>query len=312
MATTSAGPGAPASTGPVLKGTVSVGSRRPLTGMLFVAPTALIVGVLFLVPLGILIWMSLTDYPLLGAPEWTGLDNYTGIPDNELFLGAIKFTLTYTAVTTVVIFLVSFVLVAISGSPRRGARVYRTAYFLPYVVGTAAASLMWFINYDTGVGVFNALLLRAGLVDSPVSFLGSPRLAFWSVIVLVVWKFIGFQVLVLLVGLQSIPRELYEACRVDGANAWQQLRHITLPFMTPTLALLFILSVTGSLLAFDQFLILTKGGPDNSTVTLVYAIYNTAFVSFDLGRAAALSIVLLASLILINGVQLSLLRRRDA
>lgn len=294
------------------RGTPSVGSRRPLTGMLFVAPTALIVLVLFLVPLGILIYMSFTDYPLLGSPELNGIENYRQIPQDDLFLGAISFTLIYTAVTTVVIFAVSFVLVAISNSARRGARAYRTAYFLPYVVGTAAATLMWYINYDTVVGIYNHLLLRTGLIDSPVAFLSTPAKAFWSVIALVVWKFVGFQVLILLVGLQSIPRELYEACRVDGANRLQQLRYITIPYLTPTLALLFILSVTGSLLAFDQFLILTKGGPDNSTVTLVYAIYNSAFQSFDLGRAAALSIVLLVALILINGVQLTLLRRRDA
>lgn len=293
------------------RGRRSVVTRRPLTGMLFVAPTALIVLVLFLVPLGILVYMSFTDYPLLGSPTWSGVANYKAIPQDDLFLGAIRFTLVYTAVTTVVIFAVSFVLVAISNSARRGARAYRTAYFLPYVVGTAAATLMWYINYDTVVGIFNELLLRIHLIDTPVAFLATPVPAFWSVIALVVWKFVGFQVLILLVGLQAIPRELYEACRIDGANRWQQMRYITIPYLTPTLALLFILSVTGSLLAFDQFLILTKGGPDNSTISLVYAIYNTAFQSFDLGRAAALSIVLLVALILINGVQLTLLRRRD-
>ena len=304
-------PAAPAVIRPALRGTRSVGARRPLTGMLFVAPTALIVLVLFLVPLGILVYMSFTDYPLLGSPTWNGIANYKAIPQDDLFLGAIRFTLVYTAVTTVVIFAVSFVLVAISNSARRGARAYRTAYFLPYVVGTAAATLMWYINYDTVVGIYNDLLLRVGLIDKPVAFLATPAPAFWSVIALVVWKFVGFQVLILLVGLQSIPRELYEACRIDGANRWQQMRYITIPYLTPTLALLFILSVTGSLLAFDQFLILTKGGPDNSTISLVYAIYNTAFQTFDLGRAAALSIVLLVALILINGVQLTLLRRRD-
>jgi multiple sugar transport system permease protein len=304
-------PAAPAVIRPALRGTRSVGARRPLTGMLFVAPTALIVLVLFLVPLAILIYMSFTDYPLLGSPTPNGIANYTAIPKDDLFIGAIKFTLVYTAVTTVVIFAVSFVLVAISNSARRGARVYRTAYFLPYVVGTAAATLMWYINYDTVVGIYNDVLIRIGIIHTPFAFLATPVPAFWSVIALVVWKFVGFQVLILLVGLQAIPRELYEACRMDGASAWQQLRYITIPYLTPTLALLFILSVTGSLLAFDQFLILTKGGPDNSTISLVYAIYNTAFQSFDLGRAAALSIVLLVALILVNGVQLTLLRRRD-
>jgi len=304
-------PATRSATRPVSRGTRSAIARRPLTGMLFVAPTALIVLVLFLVPLGILLYMSFTDYPLLGSPTLNGVENYRAIPQDDLFLGAIKFTLVYTAVVTVVLFVVAFVLVAISNSSRRFAKVYRTSYFLPYVVGTAAASLMWFINYDTVIGVYNELLLRIGIIHQPLAFLATPAPAFWSVIALVVWKFVGFQVLILLVGLQAIPRELYEACRMDGASRWQQLRYITIPYLTPTLALLFILSVTGSLLAFDQFLILTKGGPDNTTVSLVYAIYNTAFQTFDLGRAAALSIVLLVALILINGVQLRLLRRRD-
>jgi multiple sugar transport system permease protein len=128
---------------------------------------------------------------------------------------------------------------------------------------------------------------------------------------LVVWKFIGFQVLVLLVGLQSIPGELYEAARVDGASTLQRLRFITLPFLRPTLALLLILSITGSLLAFDQFLVLTKGGPDNSTITVMFAVYNTAFQRFALGKAAALSVVLLVALVILNAVQFKFLRPKD-
>lgn len=285
--------------------------RRARAGRLFVAPATVVTLVLFVIPLGMLIVMSFQDYPLLGSPTWTGLDNYAEIPHNKLFLGAIRFTLVYTAVTTVVMFAVSFLLVFIANSRRRGARLYTTAYFLPYVVGTAAATLLWFVDSDTVVGVFNQVLLGLGIVDKPVPFLSTPHLAFWTVIALVTWKFIGFQVIILLMGLQAIPRELYEAATVDGASPLQQLRYITIPFMRPVLALLFILSVTGSLLAFDQFLILTKGGPDNSTVSLVYAVYNTAFVSFDLGKAAALSVVLLAVLLLISAVQLPLLRRKD-
>ena len=175
-------PAARPATRPVSRGTRSANARRPLTGMLFVAPTALIVLVLFLVPLGILLYMSFTDYPLLGSPTLNGVENYRAIPQDDLFLGAIKFTLVYTAVTTVVIFAVSFVLVAISNSSRRLAKVYRTSYFLPYVVGTAAASLMWFINYDTVVGVYNELLLRIGIIHEPLAFLATPAPAFWSVI----------------------------------------------------------------------------------------------------------------------------------
>lgn len=279
--------------------------------MLFVAPAAVVVAGLFLIPLGVLIYMSFTNWPLLGSPKPNGLANYRAISGNHLFLGAISFTLLYTALTTVVIFGVSFVLVAVSNSKRRGAKFYRTAFFLPYVVGTAAAALLWFVDLDDQVGVFNTILRALHLTNAPVGFLSTPTKATFSVIALVVWKFVGFQIVVLLLGLQSVPGDLYEAARTDGATAWQRLRYITLPFLKPTLALLFMLSITGSLLAFDQFIVLTHGGPDNSTITLVLALYNEAFSSFKLGRAAALSVVLLLALVLLNVVQLRLLRDRD-
>ena len=286
-------------------------SRRPTTGMLFVAPTAAIVIGLFAVPLVILVYMSFTDWPLLGSPTPNGVENYRQIANDEQFIGAIKFTLIYTAITTVVLFLVAFALVGISNSRRRGTRFYRTAYFLPYVVGTAAASLMWFIDVNDQIGVFNRILEAVGLIDQPVGFLETPAKATFTVISLVVWKFVGFQVIVLLVGLQSIPGELYEAARVDGASTWQRLRYITVPSLKPTLALLTMLSITGSLLAFDQMLVLTHGGPDNSTITVVLAVYNRAFQSFRLGSAAAEAVVLLVALILLNVVQLRLLRNRE-
>jgi multiple sugar transport system permease protein len=286
-------------------------ARPPLTGWLFVAPTAIIVAALFLAPLAILVYMSFTDWPLLATPTPNGIDNYTRLGDDDLFTGAITFTLLYTVITTVVLFAVAFVLVAISNSPRRGARFYRTAYFLPYVVGTAAASTMWWVDAHDQLGVFNQVLKAFGLIDEPVGFLATPGKALFTVIALVVWKFIGFQVIVLLVGLQSIPTEYYEAAKVDGASTLQRLRYITLPSLKPTLALLTVLSVTGSLLAFDQFYVLTHGGPDNSTVTVVLALYNKAFQSFRLGDAAAEAVVLLVALVILNVIQLRLLRNKE-
>lgn len=285
--------------------------RRSGTGMLFVAPLTVMVTVVFLVPLGVLVFMSFQDWPLLGGPTFNGVKNYTAIADNKLFLGAIQFTLIYTVLATVVIFGISFILVAISNANRRGARFYRTAFFLPFVVGTAAAALIWYASVNDQNGIANAVLQAVGLTDGPWGFLNTPSKALFTVLTLVVWKFIGFQVLVLLVGLQSIPAELYEAARIDGASTLQRLRYITLPFLRPILALLLILSITGSLLAFDQFLVLTKGGPDNTTITLMFAVYNTAFQQFDLGKAAALSIVLLIALVILNAVQFKFLRPKD-
>lgn len=280
-------------------------------GQLFVLPLAIIVVVLFLAPLAILFFMSTQSWPLLGQPTSNGVENFAAIAENELFLGAITFTLIYTVLTTVLIFGVSFILVAISNTPRRGAKFYRTAFFLPYVVGTAAASLIWLAAVNDTNGIANHILEVLGFTDGPWGFLSTPEKALFTTVTLVVWKFIGFQVIVLLVGLQSVPAELYEAARMDGARALQRLRYITLPFLRPTLGLLLILSITGSLLAFDQFQVLTKGGPDRSTVTLVMAIYDTAFRQFSLGKAAALSIVLLVALVLLNGIQMIVLRKKE-
>jgi multiple sugar transport system permease protein len=287
-------------------------TRRPLTGFLFVLPTAVTVLTLFVVPLGILVWMSLSDWPLLGQPKFVGLENFAAIAQHKQFVGAVRFTLVYTVLTTICVFGLSFVLVAVSNSRRRGVKFYRTAFFLPYVISAAAASLIWVVDINDGVGVFPKILRTLGLAHGTVLFTDTPWAATWTVIAMVTWKFIGLQVIVLLVGLQSVPEELYEAARCDGANAWQRLVHITAPQLRPTIALLLVLSVTGSLLAFDQFMIITGGGPDNSTITMVMAIYKTAFNAFDLGKAAAMSVVLLVSLVLLNGLQLRLVKGRDS
>lgn len=280
-------------------------------GQAFVAPLAAVVLVLFVGPLAVLGFMSTQKWPLLGKPTWNGFENFASILDNDVFLSAISFTLIYTALTTVLIFGVSFILVAISNSPRRGARVYRTIFFVPYIVGTGAAALIWLAAVNNQNGIANAILEWIGITDGPWGFLDTPGQALFTTLTLVVWKFIGFQVIVLLVGLQSIPAELYEAARMDGAGTLQRLRYITLPQLRPTLALLLILSITGSLLAFDQFKVLTHGGPDGSTVTVVMTIYDAAFQQLSLGRAAALSIVLLVALVVLNGVQVLVLGRKQ-
>ncbi|WP_375432662.1 carbohydrate ABC transporter permease [uncultured Friedmanniella sp.] len=286
-------------------------NRSSLAGIGFVTPLAIIIVVLFLVPLGLLIVMSFSNWPLLGTPSPAGLKNYKAIASNRFFLGAIGFTLTYTAIITVLVFGISFLLVAISNAPRRGSQFYRTAFFLPYVVGTSAAALIWYAAINEQNGIANLVLEKVGLTEGPFGFLDTPGKALFTTVTLVVWKFLGFQVVVLLVGLQGVPGELYEAARMDGAGVVQRLRFITLPFLRPTLALLLILSITGSLLAFDQFQVLTQGGPDNSTVTLVFAVFKAAFQQYRLGSAAALSVVLLVALVLVNGAQLLLLRTRE-
>lgn len=253
--------------------------------------------------------MSLNEWPLLGDPTFAGADNYAAIAEDELFADAIWFTVKYTIITTVVLFAVAFGLALLVQHSRPGVGLMRTAYFLPAAVGLAAASLLWFALYSNDVGPLSDVLMWLGIVDKPVQWLGTPDSALWSTVLMVTWRFAGFQMLILMTGLQSIPVDVYEAARMDGAGWWRTMRSITLPLMRPTIALLLVLSITGSLLAFEQFYLLTGGGPDNSTVTVVMVLYRQAFRLLDLGVAAAMSVVVLIALIAGNVLQLSIVRK---
>jgi multiple sugar transport system permease protein len=290
---------------------MSATRSRSLKGIGYTAPTAAIVVVLFLAPLVLVFWMSLNRWPLLGDPAVNAPDNYTRIPDNPLFLDAVRFTLKYTAIVTVLLLAVALGLALLVQERRRGVGFFRTTYLLPSGVGFAAAALLFYGLYSTEIGPLHGILRGLGLVEESFSFRGTPNAALFSTIALVIWRFAGFQMLILLTGLQAIPLELYEAARVDGATRWQLFRRVTVPLLRPTLALLLVLSVSGSLLAFDQFFILTQGQPDNSTLTMVMVIYREAFFRFDLGAAAALSVVVLLVLVTLNALQLRVLRRRD-
>lgn len=285
---------------------------RKVQGLGYAAPTAVFVAVFFLFPLLLVGQMSLNDWPLLGGDQGRNApENYTDVTDGPLFWPAVRFTLLYTVIVTVVLLGLALLLALLVQESRPGAGFFRTVYFLPGALGLASASLLFWGLYSPTTGPVSRTLEGLGLVDEPVSFLGTSTSALLSTVFLVVWKFAGFYMLILLVGLQRIPHELYEAARMDGASRGQIFRSITLPLLRPSLALSLLLCVTGSLLAFDQFFILTKGGPDNSTVTIVQLIYREAFQRLDLGTAAALSIIVLAALLLLNVLQFRGLRRAD-
>ena len=286
--------------------------RRSAAGAAFAAPTAVFVTLLFLLPLLTVGQMSLSEWSLLGgnlgvnAPK-----NYTDLWNNPLLVPSVRFTLLYTAIVTVIMLSIAFGIALLVQESTRWTSLLRTAVLVPSALGLASASLLFFGLYSPNIGPISPMLEAVGLIDEAVSFLGTPEAALWSTVFLVVWRFTGFYMLILLVGLQGISLDIYEAGRLDGAGRWQLFRDITLPLLRPSIALSLILCITGSLLAFDQFFILTKGGPDNSTVTVVQLIYREAFARFDLGSAAALSVTVLAVLVILNIVQFRALRAKD-
>lgn len=280
-----------------------------MTGFLLVLPCVLLVATLFLAPLAMTGWISLHDWPLLGEIEFAGLDNYTRAAGDETFGASLGFTTVYVVVSGVITFLLGFVLALLVRGSLPGTALLRTSYFVPVSIGWAVASFLWVWLLNSQVGAATELLRAGGLVGTDFEWFTHSDRAFFALVVVSVWKSAGFTMIVFLIGIQSVSKDLYEAARVDGASWSQEIRHVMLPLIRPTLVLVSLFLVTAFFLGFDQFFILTRGGPRNETASVVYWIYNNAFVRFHLGYGAALSIIFLALLIVLNGLQVRLLRK---
>jgi multiple sugar transport system permease protein len=283
--------------------------RHQLLGLVYAIPTVAFVAVFFLTPLVLVARMSLSSWPLLtGYKGMNYPKNFAAIWNNQLFWPAVVFTIEYTVLVTILLIGLGLVMALLVQEAGRWVGALRTIFLLPVAVGLASASLLFWGFYSPSIGPISPILEAVGVIHQPISFLETPTSALLSTTFLIVWKFAGLYMLILLVGLQGIPNDVYEASALDGASRGQTFRYITLPLLRPSLALALILCVTGSLLAFDQFYILTKGGPDNATVTVVQLIYREAFQRQNLGAAAALSVVVLLALLALNAVQFRLLR----
>lgn len=279
-----------------------------LTGYWFVLPCVSVTTVFFIVPLLMTIWMSFNRWPLLGQPSFAGLRNYVDLLRDDSFWSSLLFTAEYTVVVTPALFIVAFALALLVHRNVRFVSFFRTTYFLPVVIGMTSASLLWTWLFNDQVGIFSAILMSLGVISEPVQWLGTTNSSLASIVAMVLWKAAGFTMVILLVGMQAIPQDLYEAARLDGANWWAQTRYVTIPLMRRTFALALTMSVIGSILAFEQFYVMTQGGPFNSTVTVVYWIYRASFTYFKLGYGAAMSVFLLVILLALSVFQTYLLR----
>ncbi len=286
-------------------------TSRPGVGLALVSPAFLFVVAFVLFPLGFAVFISFTNWPLIGPYHFVGAENYSNIPKDTVFLHSVLFTLMYTGIVTVPIFLVGYGLAVLVRSNRRGATWFRTAFFLPFVVGLATESFMLLLELQPNSGAVNFLLHKVGLTDGSTPWLVRTNFAVTAVCVLVVWYASGLTMMLLMAGMQGIPHDIYESAEVDGASWWARELRITVPLLRRTIALSLILSVIGSFLAFNQFYILTQGGPGVSTTTVVQWIYQKAFVQLHVGAATALSLALVIVVGLISAAQFFLLRDDD-
>ena len=286
--------------------------RKSLVGLAYASPLAVFVLGLFVLPLLTVGQMSASNWNLLGGNQGVNFpQNYNDLGSESLLWPSIVFTVKYTVVVTVIMLVLALGIALLVQESTKWTTFLRTAVLVPSSLGLASASLLFWGLYSPTIGPLSPVLEQLGLIKVPIEILATPDSALWSTVFLVIWRFTGFYVLILMVGLQAIPTDLYEAARIDGAGRWRTFTGVTLPLLRPSLALSLILCITGSLLAFDQFYILTNGGPDNSTITVVQVIFHEAFQRFNLGTAGALSVVVLIALVIINVVQFRGLRAKD-
>ena len=287
--------------------------RSRLTGIAYLAPAVLFVLAFTAYPLARMVWMSFHRWSLLTPPSWVGLDNYRRAFSDDQFWVSFGFTLKYTAIITPILIVGGYLLALLvsRGSPLR--RLTRTAVFIPVVIGLGVSSLLWYWLFSTDFGLINRALMDLGVISKPVLWLGvDADVSMLAIIASVTWKVIGFGMILFVGAIQAIPTEIHEASLVDGASWWQRVTRVILPLTLRTVRLVTLVSVIGSLLAFDQFYIMTAGQPQNETATSVFYVYLNSFPYLRLGYGAALSMILALTILAFTVVQLLLTRRSHA
>jgi multiple sugar transport system permease protein len=277
---------------------------------MLIAPAAILIGGLFVLPLALDAWMSLNSWPLLGTHHFVALANYRALLADGDVRHAFVFTAVFTVVIVPLVFAAGLALAALLQNSRRGVAVFRVAVIAPVTIGFATASYLWLSLLDPSTGIFDRILVDAHLVSHPVNWLETSGLALAMVVIVTVWKLAGFAMIILINGLQSVPADVEEAAKIDGARRLRILWSIKLPLMRRSIVLAVIFVALAGFLSFDQFYILTGGAPNSSTITAVYRIYDTAFIQGNLGSAAALSIALLVLVLIVTGLELALLPRK--
>jgi ABC-type sugar transport system permease subunit len=284
--------------------------KRHLAGYLFLAPYLILFGAFLLTPLfyGLLLsfyrWEMISPAP----PRWTGLENYREALSDRFFYKSLGATLRF-VVMSVPLNLACALGIALGLNTLGGRRAgwARAAYFVPLMVSISVAGILWRWFYNSEFGLFNALLAHW---DCKVAWISDPGLAMKSIVLMSLWWTLGGQMVVLLAGLQNIPRHYYEAAAIDGAGAFAQFRHVTIPLLRPVLLFVVVMSIIGAFQIFGQTFVITSGGPEFATRVLVQYIYETAFNHYRMGYGAAMSWLLFAVIAIFSVLQFTVLKER--
>ena len=276
--------------------------RKALIGYSFIAPNFIGFAIFILIPVIFTIVLSVMDWDGFNAMTFAGIDNFRQIFRDRVFRSAFWKTLLYVVFTVALTLLASLGLACALNKNIKGRNAFRSAIFFPYVASMIAIGAVWKQLFEANYGPINNFLRSIGIANPPGWF-ASTDWAIWGVIIVSIWKYMGYYMLIYLAGLQDIPVQLYEAATLDGASGWQRFMKITLPMLTPSTFFVFIMLTINSFKSFDLIYALTQGGPGTSTTLLANYIYNQTFVYWDYGKSAAASIILFVIVLAVTIVQ---------
>lgn len=283
-------------------------AKQALFGYAILMPTVAILLVFRFLPMLQAFWISLHEYDLLRPPRFVGLENFVDLLQDPLFLNSARVSLAYVVFSCVPVWVLSLALAVLFNRQIRAKNLFRSAAFMPVVMPMVVNAVVWTFMYHQD-GVVNTIVGWFGI--DPVPWLRSSTWALWAIVIIGIWRATPYYMVIFLAGLQAIPHEYYEAARIDGADAWTEFRHITLPLLKPTTLLVMVMSVIVAMKVFAVPLIMTGGGPADSTRVLPLFIYQTAFEFFKMGRAAAMSVFLFAAVMLFTLFQIRLFSRGE-
>ncbi|TCO49505.1 multiple sugar transport system permease protein [Kribbella antiqua] len=286
---------------------VAGASRQRRAGIGLATPAALFFLIFWVVPFGYSVYLSFTSYDLASAPEWIGLDNYRRMLEAPQFWHSIRVTLVYVGGAVVPTMVLALLLAIPLSRPGRARAVLRSLIFIPAAIPLFAASMIWRVIYSTG-----GLADRIGEHTFGVQgWLTDPDVAMWSVLVMVIWKYLGLYVILFVAGLQALPQNVYEAAAIDGSRAVRTFFLVTLPQLKRTLLFVLVIAVTGAFNSFAPAYLLTQGGPARATEVFPLYLYNNAFSFSRMGFAAALALLLLVVLLALSIAQFRLIRDEE-
>jgi len=284
--------------------TLSLGAGETIAGLLFVGPMLIGVTVLVLLPIAATLALSLADWNFVQGWDgiaWIGLDNFKKLWDDPAFVRSVRNNLVFLLAVPVYM-LISMVLAVLIDRYVYWKGFFKVAYFMPYISSIVAVAVVWQVLFHPSYGPINEMLRAIGMSDPP-KWIADPRFALYSIMMITIWISIGFNLIIYIAGLQSIPRDLYEAADIDGASVWTKFARITFPLLSPTSFFLLVTGIISSFKVFDIIAVMTQGGPIGSTSLMVWYLYDQAFNNLKIGYASSVSVILLLFVMLITAGQ---------